>query len=109
VAPPAGPLKPAAPAAPVIAPAPLRTEAKKETAKVTPPPSASKPLPQATVQLQRKPDQSASKSASTSAPITVVTEQTEVAGSGEINPILGIAALIMSLAALGVQLWIWVS
>ena len=78
---------------------------KKETAKVAPaPPSSKMGLPQATVQMQKAPAP-ASKSASTSA-ISVVPQTTVPApSSGEISPVLGAAALVVSLAALAMQVW----
>ncbi|MCX7868555.1 MAG: hypothetical protein N2322_01265 [Terrimicrobiaceae bacterium] len=81
---------------------------KKETAKVVPPPSSKAPLPQATVQLKKEPA-SASKSVSTPA-ITVAQPQAPApAGAEELSPVLGAAALILSLAALAVQVWILIS
>lgn len=91
-------------AAPAVAPAPVRAETKKETAKVPVANVPTKPLPQATVQLQRKPEGSTPKSVSTSAPLTVVPDNTQSA-TDDVNPILGVAALVVALAALGVQVW----
>jgi hypothetical protein len=90
-----------------VAPAPIISETKKETAKVQQPATpASKVIPQATVQLQRKPEGSTPKSVSTNVPLTVVPgNAAEPAGAGEVSPIIGIAALVVSLAALGIQLW----
>jgi len=88
------PLKP-------VAPAPLQAEAKKETAKVpasTPGPKGA--MPQATVQLQKKPD--ASKSVATTS-IAVMTPAGDSASS-DLSPVLGIAALVVALLSLGVQL-----
>ncbi|GAB4178607.1 MAG: hypothetical protein Fur0032_19100 [Terrimicrobiaceae bacterium] len=69
-----------------------------------PPPSAKPGLPQATVQLQKKPEVPASKSVSSSAinvvPTTTVAPQT----SNEVSPVLGAVALAISLVALVVQL-----
>ncbi len=100
--------KPAAPSpAPApVAPAPIVSETKKETAKVQQPASGSKVIPQATVQLQRKPEASTPKSVATTAPLTVVSNTTtEAAGSGDVSLVFGVAALVVSLAALGVQIW----
>jgi hypothetical protein len=86
-----------------VTPAPLQAEAKKETAKVpasTPGPKGV--MPQATVQLQRKPD--ASKSVATTS-IAVTTPATD-SSSSDLSPVLGIAALVVALLSLGVQLWI---
>lgn len=77
---------------------------KKETAKVGGNVPPSKSMPQATVQLQKKPD--ASKSVATTA-ITVAP-----AGSGsessDLSPVLGIAALVVALLSLGVQVLIMI-
>ncbi|MFZ4598828.1 MAG: hypothetical protein ACOYNN_09310 [Terrimicrobiaceae bacterium] len=100
--------KPVAPSpAPApVAPAPIVSETKKETAKVQQPASGSKVIPQATVQLQRKPEASTPKSVATTAPLTVVSNTTtEAAGSGDVSLVFGVAALVVSLAALGVQIW----
>lgn len=69
----------------------------------TPPSKAG--VPQATVQIQKKPPVSAStsKSVSTGAAITVAAPPV-AAPSGEIPVGLGAAALVISLIALGVQL-----
>jgi len=88
-----------------VAPAPLQAEAKKETAKVpASAPGTKTGLPQATVQLQRGPE--ASKSASTSGAITVAAAA--AASSGDLSPVLGIAALVVALLSLGMQLWLMV-
>ena len=100
--------KPAAPSsAPApVAPAPIVSETKKETAKVQQPASGSKVIPQATVQLQRKPEASTPKSVATTAPLTVISNTTtEAAGSGDVSMVFGVAALVVALAALGVQIW----
>lgn len=96
--------KPASVVSPVV-PAPIPVVGKKETAKVgggTP----TKVLPQATVQFKR-PAPSTSKSVSTNAPL-VVQKTTEEVTVDEVNPILGAAALVLALAALGVQIWMMV-
>jgi hypothetical protein len=88
-----------------VVPAPIPSVAKKETAKVgggTP----TKVLPQATVQFKR-PAPSTSKSVSTSAPL-VVSKTTEEVTVDEVNPILGAAALVIALTALGFQIWMMV-
>lgn len=62
-------------------------------------------LPQATVQLQKKPDASTPKSVS-----GAITIAGHAAGpSEELNPIIGIAALVLALASLAVQVWIFIS
>lgn len=106
---PPAPVAPAAPAAPAIpaapkpampAPAPVavKPEAKKETAKVSPSPS--KPLPQATVQLTQKAPLPAAASTSS----FKTTEVAPVAeGPDTLTTILGAAALVAALIALGVQ------
>ncbi|MFA7342958.1 MAG: hypothetical protein WC003_01515 [Terrimicrobiaceae bacterium] len=88
-----------------VAPAPLQAEAKKETAKVPASTPGSKVLPQATVQLQKKPDPSISKSAVGTA-ITVAS--TTPASAEDLNPIIGIAALVLALASLAVQVWMFI-
>jgi hypothetical protein len=86
-----------------VAPAPLQAEAKKETAKVpASAPGTKTGLPQATVQLQRGPE--ASKSASTSGAITV-TPALASESSSDLSPVLGIAALVVAVLSLGMQLW----
>lgn len=107
--PPSAPIPPVAPKPPSsgttplkpVAPAPLQAEAKKETAKVPASTPGSKGvMPQATVQLQKKPD--ASKSvATTSIAVTPAGDST----SSDLSPVLGIAALVVALLSLGVQLW----
>ncbi|MEI8313226.1 MAG: hypothetical protein WCH98_20950 [Verrucomicrobiota bacterium] len=88
-----------------MAPAPLQGEAKKETAKVPASTPGSKVLPQATVQLQKKPDASTPKSVS-----GAITVASTVSGpSEELNPIVGIAALVLALASLAVQVWMFIS
>ena len=103
---PVPPTAPAAPASPVkpVAPAPLHAEVKKETAKVPASTPGAKVLPQATVQLQRKSDASTSKSVS--AAISIVAPPVE---EGALNPVIGIAALVLALVSLAVQVWIWTS
>lgn len=100
------PMAPASPAvaapkpAAMLAPAPIavKPEAKKETAKVTPSPS--KPMPQATVQLTPKaplPSAAATSSFKTSdvAPVAEAPDS--------MTTILGAAAVVAALIALGVQ------
>lgn len=111
MAPPMAPKPPgivAAPAAPVaaIAPSPLapapvaiKPETKKETAKVSPSP-ASKPLPQATVQLSPKPP-AAAAAATSSFKLTAPTQATQTQDS--MTTILGAAAVVSALIALAVQ------
>ena len=91
--------------APAIAPAPLISETKKETAKVPASSAGPKPgMPQATVQLQKKPAASASKSVSSGASITVA-PQPPAQSADEVSVMVGAIALVASLAALGIQLW----
>ena len=80
---------------------------KKETAKVPPSVGGSKPLPQASVHLQKKPGASVSaipvsKSTLTSSAITVAPPAQSESGIGVG---VGAVALIASLAAVAVQLW----
>jgi len=91
-----------------MAPAPLQGEAKKETAKVPASTPGSKVMPQATVQFQKKPDASVSKSLSTTAALTVAGAPA-TSTSSELSPVLGIAALVIALLSLGVQVLMWVS
>ena len=106
--PPAASIAPTAPKPPSVggippkpvAPAPLQAEAKKETAKVPASTPGSRVMPQATVQLQKKPD--ASKSIATTS-ISVVPGSAEP--SSDLSPVLGIAALIVAVLSLGMQLW----
>ncbi|MEI6280155.1 MAG: hypothetical protein WCQ16_12345 [Verrucomicrobiae bacterium] len=103
---PIAPKPPSGAASPVkpVAPAPLQAEAKKETAKVPASAPGSKVgLPQATVQLQRTP--AASKSVSTGA---IVVGQ-EGIPSSDLPPVLGIAALVVAVLSLGVQLWMLIA
>jgi hypothetical protein len=58
-------------------------------------------MPQATVQLQKKPD--ASKSVATTSISVVPGSAAEP--SSELSPLLGIAALIVAVLSLGMQLW----
>jgi len=85
-----------------IAPAPLSGSAKKETAKVPASTTGPKNIPQATVQLTPP-----SKSVAGTSSITVAS--TESAASGDLDPILGIAALVLALASFGVQVWMFIS
>jgi len=64
-------------------------------------------MPQATVQLQKKPAASASKSVSTGAAITVAS-QPQAQPAGEVSVAVGAIALVASLIALGIQLWMMV-
>ncbi len=70
---------------PAIAPAPLASESKKETAKVPASTPGSKTVPQATVHLQKKPTASASKSVAPGASITVA-PQAAPAAEGDVSP-----------------------
>ncbi len=88
---------------PAIAPAALASESKKETAKVPASTPGSKTVPQATVQLQKKPAASASKSVAPGAAITVAPQAG--ASEGEVSPLVGGLALAASLVAMGIQLW----
>ena len=85
----------------------LVREPKKETAKVPPSAAGSRPLPQASVHLQRKPGASvaavpASKSASTSSAITVAPQ---VQAEPSVGIGVGLLALLASVAAVAIQLW----
>ncbi|MFZ4774199.1 MAG: hypothetical protein ACOYM3_02475 [Terrimicrobiaceae bacterium] len=104
------PKPPVAPTAPIkpLAPAPLQGEAKKETAKVPASTPGSKVMPQATVQFQKKPDASVSKSLASTSAITVAGPAGGSASS-DLSPVLGIAALVIALLSLGVQVLMWVS
>jgi hypothetical protein len=89
----------------------MSASSKKETAKVSPAPSGSKSgLPQATVQMKKGPEASSgSKSVSASA-ISVAPQPAPAAQSGgEISPVIGAIALVISLAALAMQVWIWLA
>ena len=88
-----------------MAPAPLQAEVKKETAKVPASTPGSKVLPQATVQLQKKPDATSPKSVSGAITVTSTTS----GGGEDLNPIIGIAALVLALASLAVQVWMFIS
>lgn len=59
-------------------------------------------MPQATVQMQKKPD--SSKSVATTA-ITVAAAGSD-SKSSDLSPVLGIAALVVALLSLGVQVLI---
>lgn len=101
---PAAPLssKPPSISASPVAPAPLKADTKKETAKVPPSAGPKIGLPQATVQLSQKPDPSKSVSASAikiAAPI-----QTSASGN-EISPLIGGLAAAAAFAALAIQIW----
>jgi len=101
--PPTAPKPPTIGGAPAIGPASLPFEAKKETAKV---PSSTGPkpgMPQATVQIKPKPPATVSKSGSPGS-ITVI-PPTQVQPAGEVSVVVGAIALVASLAALGIQLW----
>jgi hypothetical protein len=84
---------------PAPSPVAVKPEAKKETAKVNPSPS--KPLPQATVQL------STPKAPVQAGAATAAFKTTEVAvvqpAQDSMTTILGAAALVAALIALGVQ------
>lgn len=84
-----------------VAPQPLKPEAKKETAKVQPGVVTAK-LPQATVKLQ-KPSQPGTVSANINVP--AISQAPAPAPAEELSPVLGVAALVAALLALGVQLW----
>jgi hypothetical protein len=97
--------KPPAPGivTPAIAPAPVSTESKKETAKVPASTPGSKTVPQATVQLQKKPTTSTSKTVGPA--ITVAPQPAPASSEGEVSPVIGGLALAASIAALLVQVW----
>jgi len=80
---------------------------KKETAKVAPAPPSSKPgLPQATVQMQKTPPPSAGSQSTSLSAINVVPQANVPAqGSGDVSPVVGAVALVVSLAALAMQVW----
>ena len=87
-----------------VGPAPIPLLAKKETAKVGGVAAPTKVLPQATVQFKRPSSStSTSKSLSTNAPI-IVSKPIEERSSSEVSPVLGAAVLVLSLAALFVQI-----
>ena len=95
---------PSAPKAPSVSTVPSAglpsVEGKKETAKVPPSVATTRPnLPQASVHLQRRPGSSTSSSAITVAP-PVQSEE----GAGLM---VGILALVASLVAVGVQVWMF--
>lgn len=102
--PPSAVPKPPGIVTPAIAPAPLASESKKETAKVPASTPGSKTVPQATVQLQKKPAASASKSVAPGAAITVA-PQADSSSDGDVSPLVGGLALAASLVAMGIQLW----
>ena len=111
---PPGSVAPAAPAAPglakppsisttPVAPAPLKADTKKETAKVPPSAGPKIGLPQATVQLSQKPDPSKSVSASA---IKIAAAPVIVPSSGnEVSPLIGALAAAASFIALAIQIW----
>jgi hypothetical protein len=72
---------------------------KKETAKITLPPAA-KPVPQATVNIKKPAAPAAAPSASASETPIPASAQ-----SGDINIAFGIAAAVVALLSLGVQVW----
>jgi hypothetical protein len=82
-----------------VAPAPLQGEAKKETAKVPASTPGSKALPQATLQLVKK------DSSQSVAPAGVVVQPSGDSGPSELEPWIGIAAAVVALLSLGMQLW----
>ncbi len=89
-------------------PPPLSSEPKKETAKVPPSAAGARPLPQASVHLQKKPGGSvaavpASRSASTNSAITVAPQVQAEPSSVGIG--VGLLALLASVAAVAIQLW----
>jgi hypothetical protein len=95
---------PSAPKAPSVATVPsaglASVEGKKETAKVPPSVATTRPnLPQASVHLQRRPGSSTSSSAITVAP--------PVQSEGGAGLMVGILALVASLVAVGVQVWMF--
>ena len=80
----------------------MGSSSKKETARVAIPPAAPKaPLPQATVKLQQTP-QPVTGGAS-SAIRTVPQQSAAPSGGLEVSPVIGIAALVISLVALATQ------
>jgi len=96
-------MAPKAPAgAAPVAPAPLKMDPKKETAKVPVNLPPNKPLPQATVQMT-KPAPAASTAPASAIRVAPQTNTTQA--SGGTNPILAIAALVTALAAFGIQVW----
>jgi hypothetical protein len=91
-----------APAAPAAEPAKAASEGpKKETAKITLPPAA-KPVPQATVNIKKAAAPAAAPSVSATAAEKPIPAS---ADSGDINIIFGIAAAVVALLSLGVQVW----
>ena len=101
---PSAPKPPSGVGSPVkpVAPAPLQGETKKETAKVpASTPGAKVGMPQATVQMQKKPPIPVSGSTSG---IMVVPSGDKSTGE-ELPLMLGIAALAVAALSLGMQLW----
>ena len=88
---------------PGIAPASPSAESKKETAKVPPSASGTRPnLPQASVHLQRRPGVSASTSSS-----SAITVAPQVQTEGRVGLVMGVLALAASLIAVGIQAWMF--
>ncbi len=100
--PPTAPKPPSGAPVKPVAPAPLQGEAKKETAKVPASTPGAKALPQATLQLTKK---DASQSVS---PSGIVVTPTAASGPSELEQWIGIAAVVVALLSLGMQLWMMI-
>lgn len=78
---------------------------KKETAKISLP-AAGKPLPQATMNLKKPAAPAAPAAADKKAASAEAAEKNVAAGkAADSDLILGIAATVVALASLGIQLW----
>lgn len=95
------------PAQSTIAPAPLKTAPKKETAKVPANTETTKPLPQATVQMAKPPAPVQSPGGASSIKIAPgsITKAPSNIPVAEEKPVFAIAALVTAIIALAVQLW----
>jgi hypothetical protein len=100
---PVGAPRPATAAPAAIKPAAPGDAAKKETSKVTVTPP-SRPAPQATVKIGSSAP--AAKPAATIKPAATAEDATEAAPD-QLTGLLAIAATVVALAALGVQLWMY--
>ncbi|MGA1129488.1 MAG: hypothetical protein ACO3XN_05420 [Chthoniobacterales bacterium] len=96
--------KPPAPAAPKPATAPPPSVSKKDTAKVQVAPPA-RPAPQATVKIGSSAPTAAPGASIKTAPQAEAT--TTEAAPDSLTGILAIAATVMALAALGIQVWMF--
>ena len=96
---PVTPIPPKPATSPLVVPVPLSTDLKKETAKVPPSSNVAKVVPQATVQFTKP----ASASISTGTALRTAPKPATEAATGELHPAIGIAAVLVALAALAVQ------